>query len=219
MRGGVSYIAKRHSKTNNKYRECYDSSKESIYITCLDANNLYGWAMIQYLPYSGPKWLNKKKMSDFCLNSISENSSVGYILEVDLEYPSELHDLHNYYPLAPEKLEITQNMLSTYSLNIANKYGIKIGGVNKLVPNLGSKSNYVVHYRNLQLYLSLGIKLTKVHRILKFKQSDWLKKYIDFNTDKRKNAVNSFEKSYFKLVKNSVFSETMENLRKRISSK
>ena len=135
--------------------------------------------MSQYLPYSGFKWLNQKEISDFCLNSGSENSSIGYILEVDLEYPSELHDLHNGYPLAPEKLEINQNMLSKYFFNIANKYGIKIGGVNKLVPDLGNKSKYVVHYRNLQLYLSLGMKLTKVHRILKFEQSDWLKKYID----------------------------------------
>ena len=135
--------------------------------------------MSQYLPYSGFKWLNQKEISDFCLNSGSENSSIGYILEVDLEYPSELHDLHNDYPLAPEKLEINQNMLSKYFFNIANKYGIKIGGVNKLVPDLGNKSKYVVHYRNLQLYLSLGMKLTKVHRILKFEQSDWLKKYID----------------------------------------
>ena len=109
------------------------------------------------------------------MNSVSENSSIVYILEVDLEYPSELHDLHNDYPLAPEKLRISQNMLSKCCFNIANKYGIKIGGVNKLVQNLGNKSKYVVHYKNLQLYLSLGIKLTKVHRILKFKQSDWLK--------------------------------------------
>ena len=148
-------------------------SKESKHITYLDANNLYGWAMSQYLPYSGFEWLNQKEISDFCLNSISENSFIGYILEVDLEYPSELYDLHNDYPLAPEKLEISQNMLPKYCFNIANKYGIKIGGVDKLVPNLGNKSKYIVHYRNLQLYLSLGMKLTKVHRILKFKQSDW----------------------------------------------
>ena len=215
MRGGISYIAKRHGKANNKYMECYDSSKESIYITYLDANNLYGWAMGQYLPYSEFKWLNQKEISDFCLNSVSENSSIAYILEVDLEYPSELHDLHNHYPLAPEKLEISQNILSKYCFNIVNEYGIKIGGVNKLVPNLGSKSKYVVHYKNLQFYLSLGMKLTKVHRILKFKQSDWLKKYIDFNTDKRKNAAHSFEENYFKLMNNSVFGKTMENLRKK----
>ena len=115
--------------------------------------------------------LNQKEISDFCLNSISENSSIGYILEVDLEYPGELHDLHNDYLLAPEKLEISQKMLSNYCFNIANEYGIKIRGVNKLVPHLGNKSKYVVHYRNLQLYLSLGMKLTKTHRILKFKQS------------------------------------------------
>ena len=109
------------------------------------------------------------------MNSISENSSIGYIVEVDLEHPSELHDLHNDYPLAPEKLEITQNMLSKYCLNIANKYGIKISGVNRLVPNLGNKSKYAVHYKNIQLYSSLGMKLTKFHRMSKFKQADWLK--------------------------------------------
>ena len=104
-------------------------------------------------------------MSDFCSDSFIENSSIGYILEVDLEYPSELYDLHNDYPLAPEKFEISQNMLSNYCSNIGSEYGTKIGGVNKLVTNLGNKSKYVVHYRNLQLHLSLGMKLTKVHRI------------------------------------------------------
>ena len=175
--------------------------------------------MSQYLPYSEFKWLNKNEISRFCLNSISENSFVGYILEVDLEYPDELHNLHNDYPLAPEKLEITQNILSKYCSDIANRYRIKIGGVNKLVPNLRNKNKYVVHYRNLQLHLSLGMKLSKTDGILKFKQSDWLKKYIDFNTDKRKNAVNSFEKDFFKLMNNSVFGKTMENVRKRISVK
>ena len=131
MRGGTCYIVKRHSKANNKYLKSYDSSKESKYTTYLDANNLYGWAMSQYLPYSGFKWLGEKEISDFCLNSFSENSSIGYILEFDLEYPSELHKLHNDYPLAPEKLEISQKMLSKYCFNIASEYEIKIGGVNK----------------------------------------------------------------------------------------
>ena len=211
MRGGISYIAKRHSRANNKYMKCYDSSKESKYIICLDVNNLYGWAMSQYSPYIGFEWLNQKEISDFCLDSISKNSSIGYILEVDLEYPCELHELQNDYPLAPEKHKISQSMLSNYCFNIANKYGIKIGGVNKLAPNLDNKSKYVVHYRNLQLYLALGIKLTKVYKILKFKQPDWLKKYIDFNTDKRKSAANSFKKDFFKLMNNSVFGKTMEN--------
>ena len=133
---------------------------------------------------SGFKWLNQKEISDFCLNSIRENGFIGYILEVDFEYPSELYDLHNDYPLASEKLEISQNMLSNYCSNVANEYKIKygIGGVYELVSNLGNKSKYVVHYKILQLYLSLGMKLTKIHRVLKFKQSDCLKKLVDFNT-------------------------------------
>ena len=130
-----------------------------------------------------------------------------------------MHDLHNDYPLSPEKIEISQNMLSKYCCNIANEYGIKIGEVNKLVPNLGNKSKYVLHYRNLQLYLSLGMKLTKFHRILNFKQSDWLKKYIDLNTGKRKYAANSFEKYFFKLMNNATFGKTMQNLRKRMNVK
>ena len=116
MRSGISYISKSHSKANNKHMECYDSDKESKFIIYLDANNLYGWSMSQYLPYSGFKWLNQKEIIDFCLNFISENSFVGYILEVVLEYPSELHELHNDYPLAPEKFEISQNMLSNVIL-------------------------------------------------------------------------------------------------------
>ena len=147
---------------------------------------------------------------------VKENSSTGYILEVDLEYPSELHDLHNDYPLAPEKLEINQDMLSKYCSDIADKYGIKIGGVNKLVQKLRNKSKYVVHYRNLPLYLSLGMKLSKIDEILKFKHCDWLKKFVDFNTDKRKNAANKFEESFFKVMINSVFGRTIENVRKRI---
>ena len=130
MRGGISYIAKRCSKANNKYMKYYDSSEESKYIIYLDGNNLYGYAMGQKLPHSGFRWLSKKEINDFCLNSVSENSSVGYILEVDLEYPNELHDLHSDYPLAPEKLEISQNILSKCCYDIADEYGIKIDGVN-----------------------------------------------------------------------------------------
>ena len=153
------------------------------------------------------------------MSSISENSSIGYILQVHLEYSSKLHELHNDYPLAPEKRDISQNRLSNYCSNIVNEYGIKSGGVNKLVSNLSNKDKYAFHYRNLQLYLSLGMKLTKVHRILKFKKSDWLKQCINFSKNKRKNATNSFEKYFLKLMNNSVFGETMENLRKRVSIK
>ena len=95
---------------------------------------------------------------------------------------------------------------------IADKYEIKVGDVKKIIPNLGKKTNYVVHYRTLQLYLSLGIKLTKIHRVLKFKQSDWIKKYIDFNTEKKINTANDFEKDFFKLMINSVYGKTTQNL-------
>ena len=150
--------------------------------------------MSGYLPYGRFKWL--KNIDGFDVNSINEKSLIGYILEDDLEYPEKLHLLHNDYPLAPGKLAIPYDMLSDYCKTITDEYEIKVGDVKKLIPNLGNKTNYVVHYRNLQLYLSLGMKLTKIHRVLKFKQSDWMKKYIDFNTEKRTNAANSFEK-YF----------------------
>ena len=108
-------------------------------------------------------------------------------------------------------------MLSTYCRKIADKYDIKVGDVKKLVPNLGNKTKYVLHCRDCQLYLSLGMKLTNIHRALQFKQSDWIKRYIDFNTKKRKNAANDFEKDFTKLMINSVYDKTMENLRKRIN--
>ena len=105
--------------------------------------------------------------------------------------------MYNDYPLAPEKLAISSDMLSKYCKKTADKYEIKVGDVKKLIPNLGNKTNYVVHYRNLQLYLSLGMKLTKIYRVLKFRQSNWMKKYLNFNTEKRMNAANDFEKDCF----------------------
>ena len=172
MTGSISYIAKRYSKANNKYMTDCDSREESIYIIYLEANNLYGWGMSQYLPYSGFKWSNQKEIDKFDVNSIKKNNSDGYILEVDLECPDELHYFHNDYPLAPEELKINDDMLSQFCKDIAKKYGIKVDDVNKLVPNLGNKSKYIVHCRNRRLYLPLGMKLTKIHRVLKFKQFD-----------------------------------------------
>ena len=190
IRGGISYIAKRHSKI----KDCENKEKNSIIYW--DANNLYGLGMNQPLPYGGFDWLTKKEINKIDLDSISENSLVGCLLDVDL-VPSELHDAHNDYPLAPEKRIISFDMLSRYFSDIVNKYRIKVGGVKKLVPNLRNKSKYVVHYKNLQFYLSLDMKLSKIHRVLKFKQSNWLKEYIDFNTEKRKNAVSDFENNFF----------------------
>ena len=216
MRGGISYIANRYGKANNKYMREYDEKAPSKYIIYLDANNLYGWAMSQYLPTGGFKWLTEKQINKINLAQYYEDYNKGLILEVDLEYPKELHDLHNDYPLGPEKVKVTDDMLSDYCKNIQKKFNISTGLVHKLIPTLCDKEKYVLHYRNLQLYLDLGLKVKKVHRVLEFNQSPWLKQYIDFNTQKRTQAKNSFEKDFFKLMNNSVFGKTMENIRKRV---
>ena len=127
----------------------YDLTKPSKFILYLDMNNLYGWTMSGYLPYGGFKCL--KNVDNFDVNSTSENSPIGYILKVDLKQPEELHVLHNDYPLAPEKLTIPHIMLSDYCKKIAGNYGIKVGDVKKLIPNLGDKTNYILLYRNVQL--------------------------------------------------------------------
>ena len=216
LRGGTSYIANRFSEANNKYMENYNENLPSKYIMYLDANNLYGWAMSQYLPTGNFKWLTKEQINKTNLAKYTAEHDEGLLLEVDLDYPKELHDLHNDYPLAPEKLKVNKNMLSEYCKKIAGKFNISSGQVHKLITTLGKKEKYVLHYRNLQLYLSLGLKLKKVHRVLQFNQSPWLKKYIDFNTNKRTFSKNDFEKNFFKLMNNSVFGKTMENLRKRV---
>ena len=144
--------------------------------------------MSDYLPYGGFKWLKNVDSSD--VNSNREKSPIGYILEVDLEYPDKLHALHN------EKLPIPFDMLSDYCKKIAGEYEVKVGDVMKLISNLGGKTKHIVHYKNHPLYVSLGMKLTKIHSVLKFKQFDWMKIHIDFNTEKRKNAANSSEKTF-----------------------
>ena len=215
MRGGTSYIANRYGKANNRHMKEYDEKAPSKYIMYLDANNLYGWAMSQYLPTGGFRWMTQKQIDEIDLFKYKEDNDKGLILEVDLEYPEGLHDLDNDYPLAPEKVKVANSMLSKYCKNIAEMHNISTGTVHKLIPTLANKEKYVLHYRNLQLYTSLGLKITKVHRVLQFKQSPWLKEYIDFNTEKRKNVNNAFEKDFFKLMNNSVFGKTMENIRKR----
>ena len=189
MRGGISYINKRYSKANNKYCPDYDKNKPENFFY-LDINDLYGDAMSQHLPYVGFKWV---KVNNETVNRIlneSDNSLHVYFLQVDLDYPEYLHDPHKDYSTAPEKIKIEDDMLSPHSLEIKNKHDIKSGGINKLVPNLMSKKKYVVHYRNLKYYVLQGLVLKKVHGILEFKQSAWMKTYIDFNTQKRKEATN-----------------------------
>ena len=216
MRGGTSYIANRYGKANNEYMKNYDEKAPTKYIMYLDANNLYGWAMSQYLPTGGFRWLTPKEIDDLDLSTLNNESEKGMLFEVDLDYPHELHDLHNDFPLAPEKIKVDKTMLSNYCKKIVDKFNISSGLVHKLIPTLNDKEKYILHYRNLQSYLSLGLKLKKIHRVLQFDQSPWLKQYIDFNTQKRTHAKNSFEKDFFKLMNNSVFGKTMENIRKRV---
>ena len=201
IRGGMTHIAKRYSEANNKYMKDYNPDKPSKFIQYLDANNLYGWAMSQSLPTHGFKWManiTKEKVMDILEKANSSmNNSVkrGYIFEVDLEYPQELWKSHNDYPLAPEKL--------------------KVNGVEKLISHFKSHKKYVLHYRNLRQCLELGLRLTAVHRGISFEQSPWMEPYIRKNTELRKTAANSFEKDFFKLMNNSVFGKTIENIRKR----
>ena len=186
MKGGVSYINKRYSETSK--------NKHILY---LDINNLYGCTMSQYLPIRNFNWVKNIDKIKQKLMNIKSNSSTGYVLEVDIEYPQELHDTHNDYPLAPEKISIPKEWLSDYCLKIANARNITKGTVKKLVPNLTNKNNYLIYYRNLQQCLELGMKLKKIHRILKFKQSDWMRSYIDFSTQKRAISNNESDKNFF----------------------
>ena len=165
MRGGISYISKRYDKFNNKYLKRYEPKQESKYIIYLEANNLYGYAMSKFLPTSGFKWIDLK---DFDSNKYSSNSSKGCVLEIDLEYPKELCELHNDYPLAPDKIKIKKEMLSKDQLKIVDLFNIPIDIVKKLVPNFFDKEKYVLHYQNFQIYLRLELKLKKVHHVLEF---------------------------------------------------
>jgi hypothetical protein len=219
LRGGISMISNRFSKANNPYVPDYDPDQDSSYLMYLDANNLYGWAMSQPLPTGEFDWLNEQEISNLDITQITDDSEEGYILEVDLKYPKELHDLHNDYPLAPEKMKICPEMLSPYCKQLSEDLKLGSVAVPKLVPNLSDKTKYIVHCRNLKLYLGLGMELTVIHRVLAFQQSPWLKAYIDFNTERRKHAANDFEKDFYKLMNNSVFGKTMEYLRKRVNVK
>ena len=201
IRGGITHISKRYAEANNKYMKNYDPEKKSTFIQYLDANNLYGWAMSQNLPTHGFKWMKDitvekvDEILDKINFSMSNHGKKGYIFEVDLEYPENLWETHNDYPLAPEKMIVNS--------------------VEKLICHFKPRKNYVVHYRNLRQYLEMGMKITAVHRGISFYQSPWMEPYIIKNTELRKTAANSFEKDFFKLMNNSVFGKTIENIRKR----
>ena len=195
IRGGISNAFKRYAKANNKFMKDFDPAEKSSFIVYLDANNLYGWAMSKPLPVGGFEWMAEKELKNW--KRFVDEEGIGCILEVDLEYPVELHDFHNDFPLAPERLTL--------------------GKVEKLTQNLRDKEKMVLHGKNLALFLSLGMKLKKVRRGLKFQEKNFMKNYIDKNTSLRSQAKNAFEKDLFKLMNNSVFGKTMENVRNRVT--
>ena len=197
IRGGVSTVFHRLSWANNKFMKDFDPEKKSKFIVYLDANSLYPTAMMQPLPVGGFEWLEERKLKNW--EKIVDSEGWGCVLEVDLEYPEELHDFHNDFPLAPELLEV--------------------GGIFKLIPNLRDKEKMVLDGRNLKLYLSLGMKLKKIRRGIKFQEKAFMKPFIEWNTKLRTAAKNDFEKELFKLASNAVYGKTMENVRNRINMK
>lgn len=211
IRGGISQISHRYSEANNKYMKNYNKDIEDKYLIYLDSNNLYGEALGRYVPYKNFKWNTEEWTTEKILN-LKDEADKGYTFEVDLEYPVELHDLHNNYPLCPESLTVKKQ-----NLNLWQQENYKESNVKKLILSLNDKNNYVVHYRYLKLVLSLGLKLKKVHRVIEYTQGDIIKKYIELNTNLRKKASNDFEKDLYKLCNNAIFGKTMENIRNRIN--
>ena len=173
----------------------YNKDEEESFFEYLDANNFYGWPMSEPLPVVGFDWIKDlSKINEDFIKNYDKDSDKGCILEVDAKYPKNLHDLLSDLPFLPERM--------------------KIDKCNKLVCNLYNKKNYVVHIRSLKQALSHGLILKKVHRVIQFNQKEWLKPYIDMNTELRKQAKNDFEKDFCKLMNNAVFGKTMENVRK-----
>ena len=182
IRGVICHTIHRHVKANNKYMKNYDKDLESSHIQYLDANNLYAWVMSQKLPVAGFKRIkNTSKIDEVFIKNYHEDENIGYFLNVDIEYPKELHDLHGDLPFLTERM--------------------KINKCNKLVCNLYDKKNYVVHIRVLKQALMHGLKLKKVHKVLQFNQKAWFNPYIEMSTELRKKAkYDSTKKLFQKLV-------------------
>ena len=175
----------------------YDPLRLTNYLQYLDANNLYGWVMSQALPTGEFRSIDvKEEDPKELIEKLVNNSKLkyGYLLGVDVDYPKELHNSHNDLPFLCKK--------------------IKVNGVEKLVPNLFNKEKYVIHIKALKQALDHGLVLRKIHRVIQFKQSSWMKEYINFNTKLKTAAKNDFEKDFYKLMNNSVFGKTMENIRR-----
>jgi hypothetical protein len=216
LRGGISVIMKRHAVANNKYMgEQYDPDKPSSYILYLDANNLYGWAMSEPLPCGEFVWMTPEECEQVDWRKLEDDSEYGYFIECDFHYPDSLHDEHNDYPLAPERLVVEERLLSERQLGIREQYAISHTSTAKLVPNFFDKTKQLVHYRNLRFYLENGLQLTKVYRAIRFKQSRWLQPYVQTNTELRAKSKDPVEIRLRKDMNNSIYGKTCENLTKR----
>ena len=197
IRRGMCNAIHKYAKANNKYMKDIDKNKISSFLEYLDANNLYGWAMSQKIPVGDFKWIKKRdlpKTDKKFIKSYDVDSNVGFVLEVDVDYPKKLHKLHSDLPFLPQR-------------EVINK-------CSKLINTLRNKKKYVIHIRALKQALNQGLILKKVHRVIKFRQEAWLKPYIGMNTNLRTSAKNDFEKDFFKKMNNAVFCKTMQNDRK-----
>ena len=217
LRGGVCMISQRYSRANHPaLGQLYDASKPLVYLKMFDANNLYGYAMHEPLPKNEYKWLSPEEIALINWKQQTNDQYYGYFVECDLDYPAELHDKHNDFPLAPERLEVNVEMLSEQQITIRKAYSMPKNMQSvKLIPNLMNKSKYLCHYRNLIFYLQHGMILKKIHRVIRFHQEKWLAPYIETNQNLRAHAGNEFEKDFFKLMNNSVYGKTLENQKKR----
>ena len=226
--GGISGTgSKRFAKANNKYIKGYDKSKKSTFLIYVDANALYGWAMMQKLPINDFKWVNPSKFEDVeaYLGKVFEDvdGERGQLLCVDADLPPELHDEQNDYPCFPENIEVTEEMLSDLqkdTIQMLRKHNGQVStGVEKLVPNLTNKKGYTVHVKTLKLWVELGWKVTKVHRVLDFHQESWMKSFVEMCAQERAKASCEFEKDFFKLCANANYGKMLEDVRGRMDVK
>ena len=201
IRGGISGVM------GDRYVKS-DKDKNILYF---DATNLHGFGMSQSLPYDEIKFETENVCLEEILNT-SDDNDIGYFLEVDLEYPHNIRQKTKYFPFVPENKLISKDDFGPYMKSIMPENYVSH---KKLICDWTDKRNYLIQYRMLKFYVRHGMKVKKIHSVISFKQSKWLEKYIDFNTQKRNQAVTDFEKDFYKLLNNAFYGKTMENVRNR----
>jgi hypothetical protein len=207
LRGGVSMISKRYSKANNKYMGAlFNPNLPEKYILYIDYNALYSFCMTQCLPIDNFTFLTPKDIEEVMefIFDHPPDAPIGYVLEVDLLVPDEIHDRTSDYPLAPDHMSVPVEMLSPYTTQVLDNLDLlkhhEQSKIRKLIPSLLKKEKYIVHYRNLQFYVRQGLKVEKVYRIISFNQSPWMKGYVEFCMDMRKKSKNDVDKNLFKTM-------------------